>query len=321
MSGAARAYSRREALGLAAGAAGLAGAALLGGCGRQADERGFDAETHARAGYASDTEVKDYPVTLRLLVDANIEWMRAGLGDGGRLDYYMEQYRQQPDRGQVDFDVSYVGPAELWDMAESGFPGADGLLCLDRTIVAGCEAGTVDGGAGMYMVRDMAYNFNEHCVLVRAAGSDMDLPPAATLSGEDTPDGQINRFQQLPAFDGLVAVADPTATEEGFSANNMLAHAGLYEGLLYGGGSYDAALAEKLVFFASQDEAMASLASGECQLGFALSTHLNAGRYPDVEHVYSPQGGMVQYKAAAAAGAAEPGVARDLFEYILGFTF
>lgn len=321
MSGAARAYSRREAVALAAGVAGLAGTVLLGGCGRQADERGFDIETHSRPGYASDTEVKDYPVTLRLLVDSNIEWMRAGPGEGGRLDYYMERYRQQPNRGQVDFDVSYVGSAELWRMAEAGLPDADGLLCVDRTIAAGCEAGTVDGGAGMYMVRDMAYNFNEQCVLVRAAGSEVTLPPAATLSGEDTPDGQINRFQQLPAFEGLVAVTDPEATTEGFEAHNMLAKAGLYDGSFYGNGSYADGLENKLVFFASQDDAMAALASGECQLGFALSSHLNAGRYPAVEHVYSPQGGTVKYSAAALVNAREPGVARDLFEYILTFTF
>lgn len=315
--------TRREAL-AAAGvlAAGCMAAPLLGlaGCGGAGAGAESGQGSSATAGYAADTEVKDYPVTCKLYVDSDVSWNQRGTtsqwGGNNHLEHYINWYRAQDGRGQVDIEVTYVEPADLAGYAKSGFPEGDGVIATEQTVAAAAEAGTAEGGEGGYLVRSLSQQLGDDCVLVRAKGTDAELPPADTIDGQDTPDGQINRFQQLPSFEGKVAVADPATTTEGYNANNALWKAGLYEGPFEGGGDYDEKVAGKLVFYPDQESAMAALAAGECSLAFALLSAVNAGRFPDVELLYQPQGSFVGYSAAAIAGAGEPGVARDFFEAV-----
>jgi hypothetical protein len=315
--------TRREAC-IVLGALG-AGALGLAGCNTSSSDPAN------RQGFANDTEVKSYSVHLKLYADSYARWHMHGIhkdSDGQpltELDDKIERYRTQKDRSEVSFEVVYVDTAELLTMALDGFPDGDGMLALHPTMLKGCESGTVDAGVGLLSVRDQSYHFNDNSCLVRATGGDADLPPAATLTGESSPDGQINRLQQLPNFDGVVALADPATTLEGRLANQALAVEDFYRegspsecgGLI--GGSFSEDIADKIAIYPSQDAAMAAVIDGECQLGFALQTSLKM-RYPEVEEVYRPQSSRVWYDGAALMCSDEPGVMRDFFEFILQCT-
>jgi hypothetical protein len=300
-----------------------AGALGLAGCDTNNSSNG---DSTSSQGLANDTEVKSYPVHLKLYADSYTRWHMHGAHkdqDGQMLtqiDDKIERYQQQKDRSQVSFEVVYVDTAELLAMAFEGFPDGDGLLALHPTMLMGCESGTVDGGVGLLSVRDQSYHFHEELCLVRARGNDTDLPPAATLMGEDSPDGQINHLQQLPNFDGMIALVDPAAALEGRLANEALASEEFYlEGSPseIGGvtdGSYREDIAGKLTTYPSQDAAMAAVVAGECQLGFALRTSLKT-RFPEVEEVRGLPG-RTWHDSAALTCSTEPGVMRDFFEFI-----
>lgn len=338
------------------------GACVLGSCafglfGCKSDAEQFAAgEPDTRQGYVADSEVKSYPVELRIYVDENIKWQSGGsaavvqLGYSGlnHLEEYEVRYQSQADREQVTFDVAYRTPDVLARLAREGFGDADGVIALSSTITEGNLAGTIDGGAGEYKVRDMGYNFYDQLVIVRAAGSDTSMPLARTVDGEDSPDGEINKLQELPFFEGLIAVANPTATTEGFAANACLAEEGLFHadeddvadadgagdadyasgvggesnladtsGMSDAGGSYDESIASKIRVFDTQDEAMEAVVTGACQLGFALQSHVGT-RYENVEFCYrpTPSARTVSYSASALTDALYPGVVRDFFTFI-----
>jgi hypothetical protein len=295
-----------------------AGALALAGC--EADD------PTSRTGFASDTEVKFYPVHLKLYVDSYLQWHYANTrtADVPRdeqqtvTDNHIVRYQAQRDRSEVSFEVIWVDPAEMLAMAREGFPDGDGLLAMKDTVYEGCTSGVVDAGVAAIYVRDLSYHYAQTVCLVRALGSDVDLPPAATLSGKET--RQFTRLQQLPSFDGMIALADPEAALEGRLANAALSHGELYlegspsplGGLV--GGTYAEGIADKLAVYPSQDEAMAAVTSGECQLGFALRASLER-RYPEVEEVYDPSHGRAMYSGAALARSSEPGVMRDFFQF------
>lgn len=306
------AITRREACALAVGAF---GACALGLVGCDSDD-----DPTSRTGLSSDTEVKTYPVHLKLYADANLQWHPHsasaaihGSEDLNHLEEYAKRYQAQADRADVTFDFVYVDPPNLLELARTGFDDGDALVALKDTVSAGYDAGTVDVGVAGLSARDLSYNLPEWVVMVRAAGSSVELPPAPTIDGEDSPDGTFNRLQQLPQFDGLVAVADPAVTTEGQLANEVLRRQGFYSTET---GGYDESVASKMVSYPDQDSAMAAVASGACQLGFGLNNALQE-RYPQVEQCYQPSGGNAAYHGAALSVAAEPGVARDFFEFIL----
>lgn len=301
--------TRREVCVLGLGALGAC-VLGLGGC-------GADEDPTSRTGFASDAEVKAYPVHLKLYADSNLKWHTSYDGKVGDLESFVRGYQKQKDRSDVTFEIEYVDPPELLEMAQAGFGSGDGLVALRETVAAGTEAATVDVGVAGLSERDLGYHFNEQVVVVRTAGSSVELPSAQTIDGNDLPDGTLNRLQQLPQFAGLVAVADPVVTSEGWCANEVLRRQGFY---FPDTGTYDASVASKIVSYSGQDAAMAAVAAGECQLGFAFATRHDglARRYPQVEQCYVPPASYsAWYHGAALVGSAETGVARDFFEFIV----
>lgn len=305
--------TRREACVLGMGAL---GACVLGlsGC------AGTDEAPTSTAGFASDTEVKDYAVRLKLYADNNLKWHTSSDGRVGDLEGFAKRYQHQADRSDVTFEIEYVDPPKLLELAQTGFPDGDALVALKDTVSAGYEAGTVDVGVAGLSARDLSYHFSEQIVMVRAAGSSVEMPAAPTIDGKDSSDGTYSQLQQLPQFAGLVAVADPAATTEGQCVNEVLRRQGLYSPDT---GAYDASVASKLVFYPDQDSAMAAVASGACQMGFAFAPR-NDGlvrRYPQVEQCYVPPAAYSAfYHGTALSIAAEPGVVRDFFEFMLRCT-
>lgn len=311
-----KAITRREACAIGLGALGAC-ALGLAGCG------GGDDDPASRTGFASDTEVRTYPVHLKIYADSNLKWHTSYDGKVEDLAVFAKRYQQQVDRSQVTFEIAYVDPPALLGMAQTGFEDGDGLVALRDTVEAGGQAGTVDGGTAGLSVRDLSANFSEQIVMVRAVGSAVEPPPARTIDGKDTPDGSYNQLQQLPQFDGLVAVVDPAVATEGRCANDALGRQSLYSADT---GTYDPSIASKMVSYPDQDSAMAAVASGACQLGFAFLPHVNDTnglklRYPQVEQCYVPPAShSAFYHGAALAISAEPGVARDFFEFIVKCT-
>lgn len=305
--------TRREAC-VVLGALG-AGALGLAGCGS-----GAGSDPTSRQGYSSDTEVKPYPVHLKLYADSYLQWHMFTGGQQVHLENHIGRYQQQTDRSEVSFEVVYVDSAELLALAREGFGDGDGLLASQDTVYEGIMSGTVDAGVANLYVRDLGYHYHDYACLVRAAGGDASLPPAATLTGENSSDGTINQLQQLPNYDGIIALASPDVTLEGRLANAALAAQEFYvEGVPSGrggliDGAYSEAVAAKIAPYISQDAAMAAVVAGECQLGFALSTSL-ARRYPEVEEVYRPSYGSVFYRGVSLPCSPEPGVMRDFFEF------
>ncbi len=323
--------TRRELCLLAAGSAGACALGLSGcGCSMKSEAERFRAgEIDSRTGFSSDTEVKSYPVTITVLADEALQWFWGGsaaavqLGATGldRLHEYVVRYQAQEDRDQVDVQIVYLDAMELDEEARGGFSRGDGMIALAESTTAGNEAGTVDGGAGEYLVRNLAYNFSERCVLVTSSTSGTQLPRADTLDGGDAPDGSINRLQKLPELEGAIAIAAPETTVEGRKANSILASQGYYSGEDALSGAYAQSIADKVVKFETQDAAMAAVASGECSIGFALHSQVGT-RYPGVLEIYNPAfaDNSLSYAAAALARSPEPGVTRDFFEFILSCT-
>jgi hypothetical protein len=308
--------TRREACAVL-GALG-AGALGLAGCGTGGD-------TTSRTGYSSDTEVKSYPVHLKLYADSYTQWQISHHvshldGQKTKLDSFIERYPQQKDRSGVSIEVVYVDSAELLALAREGFPDGDGLIALRDTMGEGIVSGTVDAGVANLYVRDLNYHFTDYVRLVRAVGGDANLPPTETLTGENSSVGTINQLQQLPHFDGMIALASPEATLEGRLANAALAVEEFYQGLPSGrggliDGTYDESIAAKIATYPSQDAAMAAVVAGECQLGFALHTSL-ARRYPEVEVAYRPLHATAYYNGTSLPCSPEPGVMRDFLEFV-----
>lgn len=309
----------------AAGALALGSCAFgLVGCGKDERQKFEDGEIDVRQGFAPDAEVRADPVELKLYADSNLQWMKGGSAAAQKLGYdglnhleeYIVRYQSQKDRGRVSIEVEYAGPSDMLLMARSGFDGGDGVIALAETIEEGAASGVLEGGAGGYMIRDMGYNFPMYNVMVRAKGSDVMLPPARTIDGEDFTDGTINRLQELGKYDGLIAIADPETTTEGWMANRALARWGFYSDESGRDGEYVDAAVDRVRLYDTQEDAMAAVASGECQLGFALRCTLRE-RFTDVEECYVvPYGADVFYKAASVMGSEKGAVMRDFLMFI-----
>lgn len=297
-----------------------AGTGLLGGCASEENPQ-------VKQGFAADCEIKTYPVSLSLYADANLKWMAGGsaaaakLGADGltKLEEYALRYQNQSQRENVSISVHYVEPAQLATLVKEGFTAGDGIVAVDYMVSEGCAAETIDGGAAEYMVRDLSYNLSDRCVIVRKRGTTNMLPNAETIDGDDTPDGQINRLQQLPTYNGKIALANETVATEGVCANKVLANQQFYSNFDGRDGFYDESIASKLRVYPTQDAAMDAVTNGACQLGFAFRSSLNS-HYPLVEECYNPQGGVMTYKAAALSRSPEPGVMRDFFAFIMTCT-
>lgn len=272
------------------------------------------------AGYGmlGDTVVLDRPVTVTLYVDDAIRYH----GDAKRglwtLEDLEERYQSQNRRSQVTFNNVYVPYQEIERMAREGFDGVcDGVIAEKNTVAMGCEAGTIDAGKAGLSVRDDGYHFDIPLHMVRAAGSDAELPPAATLTGES--DTQFNRIQQIPNYDGLIAVADPS-TREGRCANWLLHKYGngLYTAQDGVSGEYADSIKDKIVVYPDQAAVIEAVAHGECQLGWGMGSHLEAA-YPGVEEVGDLPEMQLTASLAAPVNAPNPGVARDFFEACIRF--
>ncbi len=269
-------------------------------------------------GMLGDTVVLDRPVTVTLYVDDAVRYH----GDAKRglwsLENLEERYQSQNRRSQVTFNNVYVPYQEIERMAREGFDGVcDGVIAEKNTVAMGCEAGTIDAGTAGLSVRDGGYHFSPEVRMVRAVGSDAELPPAATLTGKS--DTQFNRIQQIPNYDGLIAVADPS-TREGRCANRLLYKYGngLYTAEDGVSGEYADSIKSKIAVYPDQAAVMEAVSNGECQLGWGVGCHLEVA-YPGVEELDDLPNMQLGISLAAPVNAPNPGVARDFFECIIFF--
>lgn len=303
------AMSRREACALA-GAAALAGAGTLAGC-----SNGSGGGDTAHQGFASDTQYKDDPLTLYIVADENLKRAMSSSEDGtGRLESYFSRYQSQAGREQVTFGVKYKSAAELKKMASEGFPEGTGVVALQDTIETACDAGILNGGAANTSVRNFTGQLYETLVVVRKADGSAQMPEADTLSGEDSEDGKISRMQNLPKFDGKIAVAAESLTE-GMLANRVLARWGFYSSDTGVGGEYSKEIKDKIRVFNSLDELCRSLQKDKCQLGFAVQSML-WGAFPQVEQAYKPSYSHLTYSGASIPNMENDTVALDFFEFV-----
>lgn len=317
-------YTRRQALALIGGLSAL-GALGAFGCSGGSEE---ETDPHAKTGFGWDTLVKDYPVHLKLYADTNIMWRfdhQADLygdeawGEKNHLEHYITRYRSLSDRGDVSIEVEYLDPFELMEMAQHGFNDGDGVLTLSDIVAAGCASGALEGGDSRLHVRDMTYNFVDQCCVVRAAGSGVELPPAPTVDGQDSSDGDYTKFRQLADFDGRIALADSARSVESIMALDMMKSAHLYRvDSASGAVAYAEGLQEKIIIYPSQEDAMKAVAKGDCQIGFALESALER-RFLQVEKLYQPgeAGSQISNAACTIAGSSEPAVMRDFFEFVI----
>ena len=303
--------SRRAFVGMAAGGLALA----LGGCSGAGTESG----SGAVEGLASDTVQKSTPVTLKIYADEALQWQASPYeGHDTRLDYLAAAYHERV-LASVSFEFEYVDFFELEQLTLEGFEDGDAVIAQSDVVTAGGLAGTLECGEQDYMVRELGFHLSDKCILVRAAGSEEQLPEADTLDGEDSADSSVNRMQKLPDYDGVIAIPDCTTAQEGIYANMVLAAQEFYSASTGRDGVYDESIAEKLRMYASQDEAIEAVENGRCQLAFAMEQGLDA-RYPEVEEAYSPPGGdTAWYSGAGIAGSGNAGVARDFFEFLENF--
>lgn len=304
------AVTRRRFVGLASAALVAAATSALAGC---SDGGGSNDGTARSQGFASDTEVAGEAVTVYIVTDANLKRGLPG-SDVGRVEDYFKRYQEQAGREQVTFAIKYKTTAELEELAAKGFDEGTGVIALDSTVEAACNAGTLYGGDANTSVRNFTAQLFEQCVVVRKEGSNIEMPKSDTLSGDDSADGQISRMQHLPDFNGKIAVAAEELTE-GMLANRVLARWGYYSDESGRGGKYAKEIANKIVVCKTLDELVSALTGGKCQLAFAAQSML-WGDFAGIEEVYQPAGGTLVYAGASVPGAQDDAIARDFFEFI-----
>ena len=294
---------------------GLAGAGLfalcaggLSGCGEE------ESDLHTKQGFASDAEIKDYDVTLRVIADENLAYSNNS-GDNGRLGPLFLNYQQITGRGNVTFAIKYMDASDMALACMNGFSEqCDMVIGLSDTIDMGVNNGILDGGQGGASVRDLYSALSEKVVIVASSSSGVDMPKASTLSGDDAADGSFTKMMNLPSFDGRIAIGADSLIE-GVIANKALYRAGLYTESRGIGGEFVDSIRSKMQVCASSADIANAVISGTCGLGFVLQSYLwvyGTG----LTTVYEPSYATTGYKGSAAAGAGEPGVARDFLEYI-----
>lgn len=310
MSLAAGILTRREVCAALGAAAAALGTGALAGC-----SNGSGSDDTVHQGFASDTQYKDEALTLYIVADENLKRTLPSSEDGvGRLESYFSRYQGQAGREQVTFGVKYKNAAELKQMASDGFPEGTGVVALQGTVEAACEAGVLNGGAANTSVRSFTAQLYEELVVVRKADGTAQMPKADTLSGEDSEDGTISCMQNLPKFDGKIAVAAETLTE-GMLANRVLARWGYYNDTSGIGGEYSKEIKDKIRVYKSLSELCRALQQDKCQLGFAVQSML-WGAYPQIEQVYKPAFGTIVYNGASIPNMENDTVVRDFFEFV-----
>ena len=272
-----------------------------------------ESDPHSKQGFASDTEIKDYDLTVKFLVDSNLK--NSNTDDGiGRVEAILLDYQAITGRGNVTFQLKYLDSASLKQGASDGFSQeCDGVIALSGTVDLGLESGVLYGGTGGASARDLSKPFSESVAVVAASGSGTQMPAASTVDGEDAPDGSFTKLMNLPEFDGKIAIGKDSLTE-GFLANKVLARIDYYSQSDGVGGEYVDSLKDKVVIYESTDELAQAVRSGECGLGFMLRSSL-WGAQSGLSVVYEPDYGNAYYKGASLANASEGGVARDFLEY------
>ena len=300
----ARLWTRRNALTAFAGMAALGSFGMVG-CGKSSSS-----STTNGNGYASDCEVKDYPVELKFIVDDELAWYTGSDGEP-RLDALLAKYQQGDGRSQVTLNCDYVPYADIARMAEEGFSGYDAVIGFSNALAAGYTKGTIEGGETKLSVRSFPTAFGVTMHVVTSASSPVDMPAAKTTNGKDSSDGSSTQLHNIGATARSIALCDASSVAEGIAANALLSQC-----KLYADGAYAESIADKVVLFDSQDDAMAAVASGQCNFGFAFTANL-AERYPGVSDCYSPRQtcGMV-FEGAALPESSEMGVARDFMQYL-----
>ena len=297
--------SRRGFCAAVLGSLGAVAAGSLAGC--------SSSNSDTVQGFASDTEVKSGELTVYIIADANLKRGFA-TSETGRLEDYFARYQTQAGREQVTFAIKYKSAAELEELMASGFKEGDAVVALEDAVEEGSENGVVYGGKADTSIREFTAQLNEKLVVVRKAGGKVEMPKADTLTGEDSEDGQISRMQNLPDFDGRIAVASDALTE-GMLANRVLARWGYYSKKSGVGVTYKGGIEDKVVVCESIEELSRAVARGTCKIGFGLQSML-WGDYPELELLYEPAFGTLTYAGASLPDSDAGGVARDFFEYI-----
>lgn len=302
------AISRRRACGVIGGLVAACALGGLSGC------DSAQSDSHSRTGFASDTEVKDYDLTIKLILDSNLKRGLVSDNGLGRVESYISRYQEQNERGGVSIAVKYYSSAEMAGMAQTGFEEADGIIGLQGAVNLAVQTGVAYGGGAGTSVRDFTGQLYEQVTIVRATGSSVEMPKADTISGNDSSDGQFTRIQHLPDFDGKIAVPGESLME-GALTNRNLYRWGFYSEETGLNGTYADSIKDKMVVYNSLDEEVKAITEGTCQLGFVAKSML-WGSYGGIESVYDPGYSNMIYSGASLANAAEGGVARDFFEYI-----
>ena len=311
-------HTRRSFLRLAAplAAAPLAATSLtaLAGCA----PGGSDSGSASTTGLASDTVQRPYPVHLTILADSALRWHTAAYdGYDDMLDYLGSAYAEHV-LDTVSFSFEYADFNEIEKLSKEGFEdtGANAVIAHTGVIEAAGDADTLECGMGYSLVRDLSYHLSDKCVLARAAGSTAQLPDAATTDGDDSPNGSVNRMQELASFDGTVAVPDAATDVTGIYADQVLYDQGFYSSSTGRDGVFDESVADRLRMYETAKEATRSVVAGRCQLAFVLRAQIGT-RLTGVEEAYAPPGGSdAFYSGAAVVGDSEAGVARDFFEFL-----
>ena len=311
--GHARLVTRRDALRLAGGAAAAAfalPAATLGLAGCASSETAATTK-----GFASDCEVWTSPVTIRIVADDRLQRAYAASNGVGRLEEYITRYQSQTGRGDTTIAVKYYSESDLNRMIEQGFTEGDAVVTLSEMVVAGCEAGMIDGGAGRLSVREFISQLTEKPVVVRASGSSAEMPAASTINGDDSPDGSVSRMQNLPSFDGKIGIVDESYMD-GWLSNRALAYWGLYSDSTGKGGAYSSDIADKMVVFDSPTALASGVRTGACDIAFA-SLSMTWGGFGSLEKIYEPSHAMQTYSGSALPNTEMAGAARDFFQFIM----
>lgn len=308
--------TRRRACQVLGAGAVLAATGSLVACGG-ANNANQGAGNNVNQGFSADTEVKDYAVALTFCVDSDLATFPGKGTSTDQLHEALANYQAQEGRSQVSISFEYAATANIAALAAGeGFSGYDGLITSLPIMNTAIGNNLVDAGEGNYQLRTFPLIFATQTHVVCAKGSGLTLPAAATLDGNDASDGSATRFQKINEIPGYLAIADAAFETVGVSANKLLNGVGLYSSSEGVGGEYDASIANKIKTYATQDEAMAAVATGECLFGFAFSQGL-AGRYPQVEDCYTPAGANnISYVGAPVVDGSEPGVVRDFFQYL-----
>lgn len=298
-----RSLSRR---GFVVSAAALGGLVLCGpGC--SSHDVTDDIEN---PGFDIDTEnPMSEEMTLKIYVDERV-------GEMDVMDGYVERYKSNKGRENITLDFEYVAPDKLSQMCEQGSPDADGVIGLSDVVKSGVDTGVVEGGRGNASIRALGVISSAKLTVIHKKGSSADMPPSKAKDGKESPDGTVNRVQNLAALKGTLALPEQN-TLEGKAANQLLNINGLYSSDTGLDGTIDKSVAKKIIVLKDADAVIRAVKKGKASLGMILDWQANQAK--GVERIYEPvQSGMDagRFSGASLVASQHGAVVRDFMSFV-----